>query len=136
MYRYWYPLTHFLSLAFTPTAVVGLNIALDMPKVEFRSNARPSTYAYPPPLEEKKDKSKEKVETAILSTTARQKKKEAEKKKDEKMEVVSATDCKCFIKLESTRGVQALLPRLTKRKKLSQKKLWNFLWFSLIQNMM
>jgi len=92
MCRYWYPLTHFLSLAFTPTAVVGLNIALDMPKVEFRSNARPSTYAYPPPLEEKKDKSKEKVETAILSTTARQKKKEAEKKKDEKMEVVSVAN--------------------------------------------
>jgi len=80
---------HFLSLAFTPTAVIGLNIALDMPKVEFKSNARPSTYAYPAPLEEKKDKSREKVETAILSTTARQKKKEAEKKKDEKMEVVS-----------------------------------------------
>jgi len=69
--------------------VIGLNTALDMPKVEFRSNARPSTFAYPPPLEEKKDKSKEKVETAVLSTTARQKKKEAEKKKDEKMEVVS-----------------------------------------------
>lgn len=87
--RYWYPLTHFLSLAFTPTAIIGLNTALDMPKIEFRSNARPSTFAYPPPLEEKKDKSKEKVETAILSTTARQKKKEAEKKKDEKMDVVS-----------------------------------------------
>jgi len=86
--RYWYPLTHFLSLALTPTAVIGLNSALDMPKVEFRSNARPSTFAYTPPLEEKKDKSKEKVETAVLSTTARQKKKEAEKKKDEKMEVV------------------------------------------------
>jgi hypothetical protein len=88
-YRYWYPLTHFLSLAFTPTCIVGLNVGLDMPRIEFRSNARPSTFAYPPPLEEKKDKSKEKVETAVLSTTARQKRKEAEKKKEEKMEVVS-----------------------------------------------
>ena len=94
--RYWYPLTHFLSLAFTPTTLIGLNISLDMPKVEFRSNARPSMYAYPPALEEKKDKNKEKVETAILSTTARQKKKEAEKKKDEKMEVVSE-QLRCFI---------------------------------------
>jgi len=100
MFRYWYPLTHFLSLAFTPTSVIGLNISLDMPKVEFRSNARPSTFAYPPPLEEKKDKSKEKVETAVLSTTARQKKKEAEKKKDEKMEVVS--ELFCYLTLPST----------------------------------
>jgi 26S proteasome regulatory subunit N2 len=61
-----------------------------MPKVEMRSNAKPSTFAYPPNLEEKKEKQKDKVETAILSITAKQKKKEAEKKKDEeKMEVVS-----------------------------------------------
>ena len=60
-----------------------------MPKIEFKSNAKPSTFAYPPNLEEKKDKAKEKVETAVLSITAKQKKKEAEKKKEEeKMEVV------------------------------------------------
>jgi len=63
-----------------------------MPKMELRSNAKPSTFAYPPNLEEKKDAKKDKVETAILSITAKQKKKEAEKKKDEeKMEVVSET---------------------------------------------
>ena len=78
---YWFPLTHFLSLAFTPTCVIALNSDLQMPKMEFRSGARPSQYAYPPPLEEKKDKHKEKVETAVLSTTARQKRKE---KKDDK----------------------------------------------------
>jgi 26S proteasome regulatory subunit N2 len=27
---YWYPLTHFLSLAFTPTAVIGLNKSLEV----------------------------------------------------------------------------------------------------------
>ena len=27
---YWYPLTHFLSLAFTPTAVIGVNKALEV----------------------------------------------------------------------------------------------------------
>jgi 26S proteasome regulatory subunit N2 len=88
---YWYPLTHFLSLAFTPTCIVGLNVDLNMPRIEFKSSARPSVFAYPPPLEEKKDKSKEKVETAVLSITAKQaKRKEAsasDKKKDEKMEV-------------------------------------------------
>lgn len=60
-----------------------------MPKIEFKSNAKPSTFAYPPPLEEKSTKTKEKVETAVLSITAKQKKKDAEKQKDEKMEVVS-----------------------------------------------
>lgn len=77
-------------MAFTPTSVIGLNIELNMPKVEFKSNAKPSVFAYPPPLEEKKDRNKEKVETAVLSITAKQqKRKEVEKKKDDKMDVVS-----------------------------------------------
>lgn len=86
---FWYPLCHFLSLAFTPTAVIGLNTDLNMPKMEFKSSAKPSTFAYPPPLEEKKDKKGEKVEAAVLSITAKQKKKDAEKnkEKEEKMEV-------------------------------------------------
>jgi len=83
---FWYPLTHFLSLAFTPTSVIGLNTQLNMPKLEFKSSAKPSTFAYPPPLEDKKEKSKEKVETAVLSTTVKHKRKEAEKKKDDKDE--------------------------------------------------
>lgn len=29
---YWYPLTHFLCLAFTPTAMIGLNSNLDVKK--------------------------------------------------------------------------------------------------------
>merc|ERR1712050_532175 len=88
-YWYWFPLTHFLCLAFQPTAVIGLNANLDMPVVKFRSGAKPSTFGYPPNLEKKEDK--EKVTTAILSITNKQKKKEAEKKKgkdgDEKMDV-------------------------------------------------
>lgn len=85
---YWFPLSHFLSLAFTPTAVIGLNADLKMPKMEFRSNAKPSTYAYPPPLEEKKEREREKVTTAVLSITAKYRKKEVEKKeREEKMEV-------------------------------------------------
>jgi len=88
-YWYWFPLAHFLSLAFQPTALIGLNSNLDMPVVKFRSNAKPSTYGYPPNIEEKKKESSEKVSTAILSITAKQKKKQAEKNKtgDEKMEV-------------------------------------------------
>merc|ERR1712029_305187 len=59
-YWYWFPLSHFLSLAFTPSAVIGLNENLDMPVLKIKSNAKPSTYAYPAPLEEKKKEAKEK----------------------------------------------------------------------------
>merc|ERR1711992_481999 len=95
-YWYWFPLTHFLSLAFQPTAVIGLNSNLDMPVVKFRSAAKPSTYGYPPALEEKKKEDKEKVTTAVLSITNKQKKKDAEKKKgkdgEEKMDVDEKKD--------------------------------------------
>merc|ERR1711963_1287128 len=69
--------------AFQPTAVIGLNTNLDMPVVKIRSGAKPSTYGYPPALEEKKKEDKEKVTTAVLSITNKQKKKEDEKKADE-----------------------------------------------------
>merc|ERR1719474_2512679 len=92
-YWYWFPLSHFLSLAFQPTALIGLNKDLDMPVIQFKSNAKPSTYGYPPNLEEKKKEDKEKVATAILSITNKQKRKEAEKKKkdEEKMVVDEKT---------------------------------------------
>lgn len=86
---FWYPLCHFLSLAFKPACIIGLNKDLKMPKVEFKSNAKPSMFAYPPILEDKKEKAKEKVETAVLSITAKQKKKDLEKKKDSSTSVES-----------------------------------------------
>ena len=46
-----------------------------MPKMCFLSNGKPSLYAYPPKMEEKKDTSKEKVATAVLSITEKAKKK-------------------------------------------------------------
>ncbi|VDO09230.1 unnamed protein product [Brugia timori] len=60
-YWYWHSLAHFSSLVFKPTCVIGLNLNLEMPKTEFRCNAKPSTFAYPPPLEEKKKEENEKV---------------------------------------------------------------------------
>ena len=89
-YWYWFPLSHFLSLAFQPTAIIGLNSNLDMPVAQFKSSAKPSMYGYTPNIEEKKKEDKEKVATAVLSITAKQKKKNAEKGKkdgDEKMDV-------------------------------------------------
>ena len=63
-----------------------------MPKVQYKSNCKPSTFAYPAPLEVPKEKEKEKVSTAVLSITAKAKKKEKEKEKkeEEKMEVDEA----------------------------------------------
>ncbi|KAL0624820.1 26S proteasome non-ATPase regulatory subunit 1 [Plecturocebus cupreus] len=57
---FWFPLSHFLSLAYTPTCVIGLNKDLKMPKVQYKSNCKPSTFAYPAPLEVPKEKEKEK----------------------------------------------------------------------------
>merc|ERR1712147_61712 len=97
-YWYWFPLTHFLCLAFQPTAVIGLNSNLDMPVVKIKSAAKPSTYGYPPNLEEKKKEDKEKVSTAVLSITNKQRKKDHEKKKgkegEDKMEVDEKNDDK------------------------------------------
>lgn len=85
---YWFPLTHFLSLAFTPTYLVGLNIDLKIPKLNYLSDAKPSTFGYPPPVEAKKEREREKISTAILSITAKAKKKEAKRSKpEERMDI-------------------------------------------------
>uniref|UniRef100_A0A182JU48 26S proteasome non-ATPase regulatory subunit 1 n=1 Tax=Anopheles christyi TaxID=43041 RepID=A0A182JU48_9DIPT len=83
-YWYWFPLSHCLSLAFTPTCIIALNSDLKMPKIDFKSAARPSLYAYPAPLEEKKREEREKVTTAVLSIAARAKRREGDKKKEAK----------------------------------------------------
>jgi len=84
---YWFPMSHFLSLAFTPTAIIGLNDALKMPKMQFKSNAKPSIYAYPEPLQPPKKEEKEKVSTAILSITAKAKARTKKSKDDDTMDV-------------------------------------------------
>ncbi|KAJ3194238.1 proteasome regulatory particle base subunit [Irineochytrium annulatum] len=85
---YWYPLTHFLSLAFTPTAIIGLNSELQIPKFDFISNARPSLFAYPPSIKPPETKEVAKVATAVLSTTARAmaRAKKTEKAKEDAMD--------------------------------------------------
>lgn len=70
---FWFPLGHFISLAFQPTGVVCLNEDLKMPKIDIMSNLPPSTFAYPPKTEPPKEKSKEKVKTAVLSITSKAK---------------------------------------------------------------
>lgn len=77
-YWYWYPLMHFLSLSFAPTMLIGLNKDFNMPNnFVVTCNAKPSLFAYPKKLEDKKEDKKEKVATAVLSTTAKAKAREA-----------------------------------------------------------
>ncbi|KAI4369753.1 hypothetical protein MLD38_018165 [Melastoma candidum] len=80
---YWYPLIYFVSLAFSPTAFVGLNHNLKVPRFEFLSHAKPSLFEYPKPTTVPTTTSSVKLPTAILSTSNRAKgraKKEAESK--------------------------------------------------------
>ncbi|QIW98085.1 hypothetical protein AMS68_003603 [Peltaster fructicola] len=78
-YWYWFPLTHFLALSFTPTAVVGVDSDLQVPNFKTFCNARPSLFDYPPEQEVKTEEAVEKVKTAVLSTTAQAKRRKPAK---------------------------------------------------------
>ncbi|XP_021896937.1 26S proteasome non-ATPase regulatory subunit 1 homolog A-like [Carica papaya] len=80
---YWYPLIYFISLSFSPTAFIGLNYDLKVPRFEFLSHAKPSLFEYPKPTTVPTTTSAVKLPTAVLSTSAKAKaraKKEAEQK--------------------------------------------------------
>uniref|UniRef100_A0A7S1FUU4 26S proteasome regulatory subunit RPN2 C-terminal domain-containing protein n=1 Tax=Corethron hystrix TaxID=216773 RepID=A0A7S1FUU4_9STRA len=78
---HWYPMMHMFSLALTPTVTIGLNKDFNVPKCfGITCNAKPSLYAYPKKLEEKKEEKKKRIETVALSTTAKSKAREARKK--------------------------------------------------------
>ena len=81
---HWYPMMHMFSLALTPTFTIGLNGDFKYPKnFEIQCNSKPSVFAYPKRLEEKKEKEKKRVETVTLSTTAKNKARIARKKAKE-----------------------------------------------------
>lgn len=84
---YWFPLAHFLSLSFTPTAVIAVrDNDLAIPKIDINCYAKEGAFSYPKMFEEEANKEVEKVATAVLSTTARAKAraKKTKKEKDEK----------------------------------------------------
>ncbi|KAL2710252.1 26S proteasome regulatory subunit RPN2 [Kluyveromyces marxianus] len=99
---YWFPLSHLLSLSFTPTTIVGLRSTdLAIPKFSFKCHTKEGIFTYPPMFEEEVDKKIEKFAAAVLSTTTKakarakkgkkadqekQKQKDAEKKLEEKQE--------------------------------------------------
>jgi 26S proteasome regulatory subunit N2 len=85
-YWYWFPLTHFLSLSFTPTAIIGVDQELDIPSFQFHSNTRPSMFDYPPEAEVKAEEAPEKIKTAVLSTTAQDKRRKMVKERQRRRE--------------------------------------------------
>ncbi|OQR88690.1 26S proteasome non-ATPase regulatory subunit, partial [Thraustotheca clavata] len=90
---FWYPLHHFLELSFQPTVSIGLNKDLKMPtSFSLTCNTKPSMFAYPKRLEEKKEEKKELVATAILSTTAKAKARLAKQEAKEAAPVEAITE--------------------------------------------
>merc|ERR1712176_1589453 len=84
---HWFPMMHMFSLALTPTFTIGLNKDLKYPKsFEIQCNSKPSAFAYPKKLEEKKEEKKKRVETVTLSITAKNKARLARKKAKEEGE--------------------------------------------------
>ncbi|CCF56425.1 hypothetical protein KAFR_0B01260 [Kazachstania africana CBS 2517] len=84
---YWFPLSHFLSLAFTPTVAIAVRGSdLAIPDFELNCYAKEGVFDYRKMYEEEADKEVEKVATAVLSTTARAKARAKKTKKDTKAE--------------------------------------------------
>lgn len=89
---YWFPMAHFASLAFGPTALIGLDRDLRIPDFEFASNVRPSFFRYPEAVKKDEKKKVEKVETAVLSTTNRAKQRQKAKEREKAAQSGTAMD--------------------------------------------
>ena len=83
-YWYWFPLTHFLSLSMTPTAVIGIDQKMQAPVFNFHCNTRPSLFDYPPEQTSTKDEAPAQIKTAVLSTTAHARRRAAKKEKQQR----------------------------------------------------
>ncbi|KAI1770294.1 26S proteasome regulatory complex, non-ATPase subcomplex, Rpn2/Psmd1 subunit [Hypoxylon cercidicola] len=93
-YWYWFPFTHFLSLAFSPTSIIALDHDLDIIDLKFHCATKPSLFDYPPEQEVKAEEGPTMIATAILSTTAQAKRRAQKKEKaqrGESMDIDSTT---------------------------------------------
>jgi 26S proteasome regulatory subunit N2 len=85
-YWYWFPFTHFLSLSFSPTSIIGLDHDLEIPSFKFHCATRPSLFDYPPEQEVKTEEGPTLMATAILSTTAQAKRRAQKKERAQRRE--------------------------------------------------
>jgi len=86
---YWFPLAHGLGLALSPTAFIGVDEQLRVPKIDLVCQAKSSTFAYPAAAKKEVEKKEKKAKPAMLSTTAKARAREKTKKeeKGESMDV-------------------------------------------------
>ncbi|KAI1810802.1 26S proteasome regulatory subunit rpn2 [Poronia punctata] len=87
-YWYWFPFTHFLSLAFSPTSIIGLDHDLDILDVKFHCATKPSLFDYPPEQEVKAEEGPALIATAVLSTTAQAKRRAQKKERAQRRESI------------------------------------------------
>ena len=85
-YWYWFPFTHFLSLSFSPTSIIGLDHDLEIPDFKFHCATRQSLFDYPPEQEVKTEEGPALIATAILSTTAQAKRRAQKKERAQRRE--------------------------------------------------
>ncbi|TQV97023.1 26S proteasome regulatory subunit Rpn2 [Cordyceps javanica] len=85
-YWYWFPFTHFLSLSFSPTSIIGLDQDLEIPDFKFHCATRQSLFDYPPEQEVKTEEGPALIATAILSTTAQAKRRAQKKERAQRRE--------------------------------------------------
>jgi 26S proteasome regulatory subunit N2 len=85
-YWYWFPFTHFLSLSFSPTSVIGLDHDLEIPDFKFHCSTRQSLFDYPPKQEVKTEEGPALIATAVLSTTAQAKRRAQKKERAQRRE--------------------------------------------------
>lgn len=72
-YWNWFPLAHFISLAFSPTTLVCVTEDLKIPEFNVESEGAPAKkFVYPAKFEEPSEKAPEQLVTAILSTTLKE----------------------------------------------------------------
>ncbi|RWR87211.1 26S proteasome non-ATPase regulatory subunit 1 A-like protein [Cinnamomum micranthum f. kanehirae] len=107
---YWYPLVYFISLSFSPTAFIGLNYDLNVPKFEFLSHAKPSLFEYPRPITPPTTTSAVKLPTAVLSTSAKAKAR-AKKEADQKASVAE----KIFVEEASAGSSSGKVPKSSEK---------------------
>jgi 26S proteasome regulatory subunit N2 len=81
-YWYWYPLTHFLSLTFSPTCAIAINKDFKLPRLLLECSTRESLYCYPDPTRPPEKAALEKVATVKLSTTEKVKARKEKKAMD------------------------------------------------------
>lgn len=85
-YWYWFPFTHFLSLAFSPTSIIALDHDLDLVNAKFHCSTKPSLFDYPPEQEVKVEEGPALIATAVLSTTAQAKRRAQKKERAQRRE--------------------------------------------------